>query len=244
VLRFSHDGRSLAWVNDRSKIHVLDVRTGALAGPFAGHDGAITGLTFTADDRALASSSGDCTILVWDLASTVAAKAAPVGNADEHWRALRGADAAKAFAAARALAADPQAALKLAGEHLKPAEPIDTQWVAARLRDLDHQQFAERERATRELAELGDRVAAAVEKFLAKGPSAEARGRADRILAGIRTRGAADQAAQSLRALEILEWIGTARARGLVETLAKGTDGASLTEAAKGSLKRWRAVAE
>ena len=69
ILRFSHNGRLLAWVNDHNKIHVLDVRTGVLAGPFTGHDGAITGLAFTIDDKALASSSGDCTILIWDVST-------------------------------------------------------------------------------------------------------------------------------------------------------------------------------
>jgi hypothetical protein len=93
-----------------------------------------------------------------------------------------------------------------ASEHLKPAKPIDSQWVAARLRDLDYQKFAERDRATRELEEeFGDAVAVAMEKFLATKPSAEARQRAEKILAKIRGRDATDQAAQSVRALEVLE---------------------------------------
>lgn len=244
ILRFSHDGRLLAWVNGANQIHVLDVRTGALAGPFAGHDGGITGLTFTIDDKALATSSSDCTILIWDVSAKTALKTAPDGNAEEDWQALRGEDAKKAFTAIRRLAADPETALKIASEHLKPAKPIDSQWVAARLRDLDHEKFAERERATRELEESGDRVAAALEKFLATKPSVEARQRAEKILARIRGRDATDQAAQSLRALEVLEWLGSAKARELVEKLAKGAEGVSLTEEARRSLKRWKASAE
>lgn len=244
VLRFSHDGRLLAWVNDHDKVHVLDVRTGALVGPFTGHDDAITGLAFTLDDKALASSSGDCTILVWDVSARAAAKNAPVGNPDEDWQALRGEDAQKGFTAMRRLAADPEAVLKAAGKLLKPAEPVDPQWVAARLRDLDHETFAERDRATRELEKLGDGVAVAVEKFLATTPSAEARERAENILAKVRTRPATDRAVQSLRVLEMLEWQGTAGARELVAKLAKGADGVSLTEEAKRSLKRWRLTGE
>ncbi len=93
ILRFSHNGRLLAWVNDHNKIHVLDVRTGMLAGPFKGHDDAITGLAFTIDDRALASSSGDCTILLWDMSARNAAGAVFDGSLDEAWQALRGEDA-------------------------------------------------------------------------------------------------------------------------------------------------------
>jgi hypothetical protein len=144
----------------------------------------------------------------------------------------------------RTLAAHPETTLKIASEHLKPAEPIDPQWVAARLRDLDHQKFAERERATRELEEVGDHVAPALERFLATRPSVEARARAERILETIRGHGAAGKAAQCLRALEVLEWIGSPRARALVEKLAQGAEGASWTEAAKRSLKRWKSSQE
>ena len=189
---------------------------------FTGHDDGITGLAFTIDDKALASSRGDCTILIWDVSAKTVAKTAPDGNLDQDWQVLRGEDAQKAFAAIRKLAANPETALKIASNHLKPAEPIDPQWAAARLRDLDHPKFAEREPATRELEEVGDRAAAALEKFLATTPSAESRERAEKILAKIRGRDAADHVAQSLRALEVLEWIGTARARELVENLAIG----------------------
>ncbi len=243
-LRFSHDGRLLAWVNNRNTIHVLDVRTGVLAGPFTGHDGAITGLAFTRDDRALASSSSDCTILVWDLSPKTVARTASDGNANEDWQALRGDDAGKAFTAMRALAAHPETTLRIAGEHLKPAEPIDPQWLAARLRDLDNQQFAERERATHELEEAGDRVAPTLGRFLATRPSVEARARAERILETMRGHAAAGQAVQCLRAIEVLEWIGSLRARALVEKLATGAEGVSWTEAARRSLKRWKASAE
>jgi serine/threonine-protein kinase len=40
---WSPDGRFLAWNFDRTGIHVFDIWTGALLGPFAGHDDAING---------------------------------------------------------------------------------------------------------------------------------------------------------------------------------------------------------
>jgi WD40 repeat protein len=244
ILRFSHNGRLLAWVDKDNQIHVLDVRTGALAGPFAGHDGGITGLAFTIDDKSIASSSSDCTILIWDLSAKAGAKGVSDGDSNDDWQTLRGEDALTAFAAMRALASHPETALKIAGDQLKPAEPLDPQWVTARFRDLDNQKFAERERATRELEEVGDRAAAALETFLAAKPSAEARGRAEKLLAKTRSQVVTGQGAQALRALEVLEWIGTAKARELVENLAKGAEGASLTEEAKRSLKRWKSSTE
>jgi len=82
-------------------------------------------------------------------------------------------------------------------------------------------------------------VAPALVNFLAGKPSLEARRRAAQILETIRARGATGQAAQFLRALEVLEWIGTAQARKPVEKLARGAAAVSYTEDAKRSLKRW-----
>ena len=182
-----------------------------MIGQFTGHDDEITGLAFTIDDKALASSSGDCTILIWDVSAKTVAKTATNGNLDQDWQLLRGEDAQKAFTAMRRLAAHPETVLKIASEHLRPAEPIDPQWLASRLRDLDHQEFSERERATRELEEFGDRVASALEKFLATKPSLEASKRGEKILEKNRGRVAVGQAAQSLRLSKY--WNGSARPR-------------------------------
>jgi WD domain, G-beta repeat len=244
VLRFSHNGRLLAWVDKDNQINVLDVRSGALAGPFAGHDGGITGLAFTIDDKSIASSSSDCTILIWDLSAKAGAIGVSDGDSNDDWQALRGEDAQKAFTAMHALAAHPETALKIANQQLKPSEPIDPHWVAARLKDLDNPKFAERERATRELEESGDIVTAALERFLAAKPSVEAKERAEKLLGKIRGQIATGQGALALRAFEVLEWIGTAKAKELVENLAKGAEGASLTEEAKRTLKRWKSSTE
>ena len=195
ILRFSHNGRLLAWVMITTRIHVLDVRTGGSSGPFTGHDDAITGLAFTIDDQALASSSGDCTILIWDVsAQTVRERHLPGGNSDDDWQALRGRTLRRRSRPSARLAGRPEAALKIAVEQLKPAEAIDPQWVAARLRDLDNPKFAEREQATRDLEEVGDRAVAALEKFMAARPSAEASGRAEKLLARRRDQAATGKA--------------------------------------------------
>jgi hypothetical protein len=72
-------------------------------------------------------------------------------------------------------------------------------------------------------------------------PSAEARERAERLLAKLRGPASeSERTAQTRRGLEVLEWIGNESARELVEILAKGADGAALTEEAKAMLARWR----
>jgi hypothetical protein len=48
----------------------------------------------------------------------------------------------------------------------------------------------------------------------------------------------AGEALRSIRAVQVLEMIGTAESRDVLETLAKGAPGSRQTEDAKGSLAR------
>jgi hypothetical protein len=235
-LSLSPDGRLLAWSDGTTKIHVLDVQTGAMLGPFAGHDDAVMGLTFTRDNRALASASADSTILRWDVAAAIVNKPLQTDDIEGAWQALAGDDAKAAFEAIRQLTADPEKAVKIIRQNLRPAEPLNADWLATRLRDLDSPKFAQRDRATRDLEQLGEGIISVLEKFLAGKPSAEAQDRAERILVKARVWA---NGLQMTRALEILEWIGDPSSRRLVEELAKGADDASLTHAAKAMLKRW-----
>lgn len=238
-LRFSPNGRFLTWFADRSVVHVYDIWTASLLGPFSGHDDAVSGLTFTKDSRLLASSSGDSTILLWDIAGPAAAKKMEIdANIDESWQALAGDDAKAAFEAIRAMAASRDKSLKRIGERIKPAEPLNAEMIARLLKDLDSNVFAERERATRDLAELGERVVPHLEKFLASKPSAEARERVERIIKKLRIPDASAQVIQMRRALEVLERIGDDSSIKLLEIAAKGAEGATLTRDAQATLER------
>jgi WD40 repeat protein len=58
----------LAVVCKGKTIHVLDFQTRKELGQFSGHEKSISYLSFSEDDRFLASASIDTTILIWDLA--------------------------------------------------------------------------------------------------------------------------------------------------------------------------------
>jgi RNA polymerase sigma factor (sigma-70 family) len=241
ALQFSPTGRWLAWTGSSRTIHVWDVHRGEMLGSFRGHDDAVTGLAFAADDRALASSSEDSTILVWDVAGP-AAKKPPLkaGDVGPAWQALAGDDAKAAFQAIRVLASSPEAAVKRIARHLQPAAPLDPKRIDAYLRDLDSPRFADRERATRDLEQLGDQAAAALERFLAGRPSPEARRRAEQALAKARKPARDSGRLRQARALEALERIGGDGARRVLEALAKGAPDATLTRDAKVTLGRMR----
>ena len=238
-LLFSPSGRYLAWVNNHSTIHVWDTRRDELLPPFHGHDDGITGLAFTADDRAIASSSADSTILLWDIATAAAKLPAPQsGDVAKAWMELADPNAEVAFKAIRVLLSSPEAAVKIVGDHLKPAVTPDVKQIDQHLRDLDSTKFAERDRAMRELEQFGDRAGPNLERFLAGSPSAEARRRAEQLLAKAREPFRDGQPIREWRAVEVLERIGDREATRLLEQLATGDTDARLTREAKAALRR------
>ncbi len=117
--------------------------------------------------------------------------------------------------------------------------PVEAKQLDKLIAKLDDDEFEVRESATKELIALGAAAEPAMRKALSGAPSAEARVRLENIL-GQLTKGAEGNKNRLglLRALEVLETIGTPEARKLVEGLAKGADLAELTVEAKATLAR------
>jgi hypothetical protein len=112
----------------------------------------------------------------------------------------------------------------------------------ALLRDLDSDQFAERERATRRLVELGRPAEGALRKALEGKLSAEARRRVRGILQQIE-KAPPPQAPlvarlAVLRAVELLERLDTAEARAILEEWSAGPADTALAREAKAALGR------
>ena len=101
---------------------------------------------------------------------------------------------------------------------------------------MDNDDFAVRERATRELEGVTELAVPALHAALEKNPSAELRRRAERLLERL-TEAPRDQW-PVLRAIEVLERAGTPQARRVLEGLAEGAPKARLTREAKASLER------
>jgi hypothetical protein len=115
-------------------------------------------------------------------------------------------------------------------------EPISVQ-VRQLVRDLDSQEFRAREKAAQELAERGHEAEAALRALLAGQPSAEVRRRAEALLEQLEPSRFPERLGE-LRALEVLEVIGTREAREVLATLVQGAPHCRLTEEAKASLGR------
>jgi WD40 repeat protein len=238
-LVFSPSGRRLAWIANRSTIHVWDLERGELAASFTGHDDYVTGIAFTPDERGIASCSFDSTILIWDLPKSPAPVEDKSLQVEDAWKALTGDDAKAAFQAIRGLANSP-AAIKILGRHLKPAAKVDHKPIGALIQDLASVKYSERERATRELEKIGVAAEPALRKFAASTSSAEARRRAELLLAHLKHPSQNPQRRTEIRYLELLERIGGDEAKQLLESLSQGDPDAALTMDAKAALERLR----
>jgi hypothetical protein len=199
-------------------------------------------LAFTPDSRTLISASRDSTMLVWDVAGMTAPSPAPVGhpgaNVTSSWKDLADEDAKVAFRAMQRLIDSPERSLALLRERLRPVAAVDARQIGRWLAALDSDRFVERQRAEAELAKQGDQAEAALRRFLAGQPTLEARRRAEQVLARLQGPVTEPEQLRQLRALEVLEFIGTDAAREILRSLASGAPDAKVTQDAAASLRR------
>jgi RNA polymerase sigma factor (sigma-70 family) len=123
-------------------------------------------------------------------------------------------------------------------KRLEPIRPADAEELRRLLAELDADSFAVREKARTGLEALGDRATGALRQALGKKPSAEARKRIQALLRGADGPVADRETLRSLRAVGVLEDIGSREARAVLETLAGGAGGARLTREATAALDR------
>jgi WD40 repeat protein len=246
AVALSPDGRLLASGDGRDNaVRLRDLATGRELPALAGHAADASGLLFSADGTRLFSASDDTTVLAWDMTGRLP----PLdGPAPDHrrlealWADLAGTDAARAGRAVWALAAAPRQAVPFLEQNLRPAalDPALERRARELLAQLDADDFKARERAVAALQKMGDTVSPFLRGALPGRPSAEARQRLERLVAGLGSAGLSADELRAVRAVEALEHAGRPEARRLVEKLAGGAPEARLTQEAKVSLRRWR----
>jgi hypothetical protein len=199
----------------------------------------VTSLAFSPDSRRLISGLYNSALLVWDVPAPAALPAAKLNaeNTAGAWEDLASADTPRAFRARATLASSPDEALPYLQEHLHSAKGADPQRLLRLLADLDSEQFSTRGKAQNELATLGELAEPALRQMLANKPSLEVTRRVQALLERLRGPVTRPELLQSLRAVAVLEDIGTPAARRVLEQLAIGVPEARLTREAKESLR-------
>jgi WD40 repeat protein len=244
ALAFTPDGRLLvaagvdallAWETTSGR-PLLCLRGGGRL-PAWGSSGRAQCLAVAPDGQIAATGHVDGTALLWDLSSVWKAVPAPrPARTEDCWTALAGGDAHAAYEAIDALAVTPGPALALLRPRLQPV-PVSSAWLRQRIADLDSDEFATREAASRALEKVGEVAETELRRALAREPGLEHRTRLERLLAAPWPAPTSEEV-RHLRALIVLERIGTAEARAVLRSLAEGAEGARLVRDAKAALTR------
>ena len=249
-IAFSPDGRLLAAVGAGSgeTIHLWDTWAGMEVGCLAGHRGFTASLAFAPDGKTLASGGLDTTVLVWDISRYPSDKKRLVEKRDSEQLAalvskLAGEDAAEARRAMVGLADHPDMAVGLLKKRVDSAAALEAR-VAQLIAELDADEFAVREKASAELARLGNAAKDALRRAAANPASAESRRRAIKLLTKQQDDKISSEELVSVRAVEVLEHIATPEARQLMQKLADGAAEARLSREANAALERLKKRAE
>ena len=242
TVAYSPDGRRLATASGDRSVRVWEAATGKEVLNLPAHDGVVYSVAFSPDGKRLATAGQDRQVKVWELNLPAAGEGAPLTakQLDVLWADLSGADAAKAYRGVWSLAAVPKQALPYLKERVRPAAPLTAEQekqLAQWLRDLDDDEFTVREQATKLLTGLGEGALPALRRALKDDPPPEVRRRVEEVLEAL-TGAATPDRLGTLRAVDVLESIGTPEAREVLRKLASGLPEARVTQEAQRSLDR------
>jgi hypothetical protein len=198
-----------------------------------------TALTISPDARLIATGHPDGTILMWGTDLGHLRQPVAADQAARLWDTLAGDDATRAYTAGWQLVGSPEVALRLLRDHLKPVEPVAEDAVKRLVAKLGDDEFKTREAAQKELEAFGDRATGTVRELLKTDLTPEQRQRMGAVLAAPQpSQPPKGNTLRGVRAVAVLERIGSQEARGVLEKLKAGATDARLTREAREALER------
>jgi len=157
-------------------------------------------------------------------------------NAEKSWAKLDIRDGGEGYQYMRDLASVPKDTVVILDKQLRTVTPVKLAVLEGLVRDLDDGKFEVRDRARQQLEELGEVAKLALTKALEGKPSVESQRQIKALLDAMNSLPSGDRL-RKLRALEVLEMIGSPEACGVLKRLASGAPEATLTRQAKAALE-------
>jgi WD40 repeat protein len=196
----------------------------------------------TPDGQKAITDAADGTGFVWDLgAFSVERLTVATTGADwtAWWADLLQPDAGAAYAGVWRFSEAPQdAVVQFLGARLKPVKGPDPVALKRWIADLGDEDFKTREAAQKQLADLGTLAKADLLRAVNGHESQEVRHRARELLDHMPLPIPKGESLRTVRAIGLLERIGTAEARKVLAMLASGVSSSPETEEAKVALER------
>jgi len=243
ALSFSSDGRLIAAGNAGPEpvVRVWSVEGGHELASYLGHRRDLNAVAFAPDGKTMASGGSDANVLLWTVPAAPP-PAKPMAVADA-WEALDALDGATAYHATGSLVADRAAgvaAVRAGFAGRAEAKARVKRWVA----ELDHDEFRVREAARRNLIKAGLPAAEAINDPARKRLGPEGEERVRQILETLEQQGLRvpesglyGEQLRMVRAVRVLEMVGTKEARTVLEQMARGPADDRVTKEAKAALE-------
>jgi WD40 repeat protein len=243
TVRFSPDGRHLAAATTDGGVQLWEVATGTAVVTLRSPPGRIRCFAFSPDGKTLATGHSDTTVLLWEIGRLRAASRTPAASLTAQrlealWADLAAEDGQKAGKAIDALETRPREAAAFLKERVRPVAPLEPARLKRLLADLGSGKYAAREKAKRELQALGELALPALRALHKAAPSLDVERQAKWLLDRMEGPVRAPETVRLLRAVEVLERLGTAEAREALAALARGAPESCVTREARASLRR------
>jgi dipeptidyl aminopeptidase/acylaminoacyl peptidase len=232
-LAFAPDGRTLAAVDRDNSVAVWEVGTCKERCRMSLHGDHITAVAFAPDGRSLLTGGLDETarkgdLTGWEQRQGPLPRELSARQLDVLWEALASSDGVQAHRALWTLVQWPEPAVQFVAARLRP-DPKVQRRIDQLIADLESGRFADRQKATKELEELGELTECSLRKALRQRPPLEVSRRIEQLLEKLESQ--PSSRARRQRVLEALEQIGTPEARQAIDSLGldvnQGKAGAS-----------------
>jgi hypothetical protein len=243
-LAFTADGRRLLAGCSDGAIRRFDLRSGRELPPLSGHGSAVIALCCTPDGKRIHSYGLDGRFLAWRTSSgrEWQPKSGPLADAalEALWDTLSGDDPRDLFGSVRVLAAAPAQSVPFLRKRLAAVPQVDVEQINRLVAEVQKGDYNARKKAVRELRKIGAAAAPALHRSQERGYDELLR----RLMFEFDSLALPAEQVRAVRAVAVLERVGTDEAGKLLKKLAEGAAEAPLTLEAKAALARLGKPAE